>query len=210
MIYKLFYDDKKYLLSRIVGFIVVIICANLVFALFFSSAYSHGGRLRGFFGNPNGLAMFCLFGVLFYEVSRKAVVFLERKSEYLVILGLLVSTLLLTGSRAALFSVIIFYVYVRFVKFSPFLSFLSLVLITVGFDYFSQLGTELVIGLGLSQELRLEGAQGISTASGRLIAWKFAWEEIQNSFYMGRGWAYDEFWIFGPIQRVLNDLNHQG
>ena len=31
-----------------------------------------------------------------------------------------------------------------------------------------------------------------------------------KKYIFGRGWAYDEHWILGPIQETLKLLNHQG
>ena len=82
--------------------------------------------------------------------------------------------------------------------------------IVLVYDYVFILGLTMIDQLGLGNQFRLEGAQSIENASGRTIAWRYAWEEIQKNMFFGRGWSYDEYWIFGPIQKTLNLLNHQG
>ncbi|UTW62711.1 O-antigen ligase family protein [bacterium SCSIO 12741] len=199
-------------LKGIVTFSALIIISCLVFGSISEYGISHGGRLRGIFGNPNGLAMYCLFTLLFFETVKSK---LEDKGfgrrERIFFYLIVIVTLLYSGSRAALMSVLIFYV------FNYITSRISLAvgLLMVGtlifvYDFVLEAGVYVLTEVGLQDELRLEGSQGVETGSGRLIAWRFAWEEIQKNFFLGRGWAYDEIWIFGPIQILLETLNHQG
>lgn len=153
---KLVNKDLEFV-KRVHYFTLVVLGLCLLSIVFYSGAFSHGGRLRGVFGNPNGLGMFCLFSLLFFEVSRKVVDVKVSDLEKYIFWIISISTLLLTRSRAALFAVLIFFFYARFFRISPWLSFLSLVIFTIGYESFSQFGTELIINLGLSKELRIEG-----------------------------------------------------
>src|SRR5690606_33617251 len=64
----------------------------------------------------------------------------------------------------------------------------------------------IVEAIGLSEFFRIETLAG---GSGRYIAWNFAWNAIQDNFWLGRGFAFDE-WIMGQNQDFLSDLGHQG
>jgi O-antigen ligase len=49
----------------------------------------------------------------------------------------------------------------------------------------------------------------LKTGSGRNIAWGFAWLHIQDNFFLGRGFAYDEV-LFAKHAEELSMLGHQG
>jgi O-antigen ligase len=78
------------------------------------------------------------------------------------------------------------------------------------YDYIFIAGIGAVQQMGLGAQFRIEESETVGFASGRAVAWKYAWEEIGKNYFFGRGWSYDEIWIFGPIQQTLNMLNHQG
>src|SRR5690606_35865103 len=85
------------------------------------------GRFRGLFGNPNGLGIFCVLGVMLMGslvgVKRDLFSWLER----LIIYGVIIFCLIRCGSRASLVAVMIYFTIVRFFSYSPFLGFLVLV-----------------------------------------------------------------------------------
>lgn len=187
--------------------IIVLVC---LFQYWFGdSSISHGGRLRGLFGNPNGLGMFCLFSILLLETIRYFKPDSVEGYEYYVSLLIIFLVIFLTGSRASLISVVIFYMFKRLTRISPFIGLTSVILLLLTYDIIVQSGIDILINIGLQQRFRITGEQ-TTLASGRLIAWKFAWDEIQKSFFLGRGWNYDEIWIYGPISKLLSSLNHQG
>jgi O-antigen ligase len=60
---------------------------------------------------------------------------------------------------------------------------------------------------GLSDYLRLND---VEKGSGRLIAWDFAWQEInRNTFFFGNGFDYTNYY-FGLNLEKLSLLGHQG
>ena len=68
---------------------------------------------------------------------------------------------------------------------------------------------ELIIRtLGLGEYFRIET---LANGSGRDVAWSFAWEKIQDNFFLGKGFAYDEV-LFYNISNSdsLSILGHQG
>ena len=206
---KMLQEDKLKSLKYFsyVGFLVLVEC--IIQYLFFSYAVSHGGRLHGVFGNPNGLGMFCLFLVLLIEIVRYYDTSWLSKKQHWLFIGFILVVILLSGSRASLLSVIIFYVFARLTKISPLVSFVFVSLLAAFYDSVLVLGIDFLQTLNLKAQFRITD-DNESIASGRLVAWRFAWEEIQNSFFIGKGWNYDEHWVYGPISALLSSLNHQG
>ncbi len=167
---------------------------------------SHGGRFRGLFGNPNGMGIFIilLFGITL--IARDYFKALLSKADLRWILITLIGALILSGSRSALIAVVLFYLFSRFYKFSPFLGFILFIAVSVGGEILSQNLVPIVQALGLSDYFRVET---LEDASGRYIAWEFAWTAIQENFWLGRGFSFDE-WLMAENQDFLNDLGHQG
>lgn len=167
---------------------------------------SHGGRFRGLFGNPNGMGIFIilLFGITL--IARDYFKALLSKADLRWILITLIGALILSGSRSALIAVVLFYLFSRFYKFSPFLGFILFIAVSIGAEILSQNLVPIVQALGLSDYFRVET---LEDASGRYIAWEFAWNAIQENFWLGRGFSFDE-WLMAENQDLLNDLGHQG
>ena len=176
-----FRKSSNLFLIKLATFLFLVVLANLGYTQFSAVAYSHGGRLTGLFGNPNGLAMFCLFSLLLFDVSRSLINFKISRNETIIFYFILLLCLILTGSRAALLSYILFFVFKQLSKSSPVIGFVALAFIAFGSDFVGSLGYQFIESIGLSKELRLDGDQGITTGSGRLIAWKYAWIEIQKT-----------------------------
>ena len=191
-------------LLMIIGLVLVPIFPNIV--------YSHGGRLHGLLGNPNGLALMCFFNFILFQLFKDTFSKMNILSRInnITIVTVIILTLILTGSRTSWLAVLIFIFFRQFSGISPSISLAIMFTIVLVYDYLFVIGLSLIGQLGLGEQFRLEGSQSIENASGRTVAWRYAWEEIQKSIFFGRGWAYDEHWIFGPIQETLKLLNHQG
>lgn len=206
---------KKYkaeFFKNLIYLMVVLIVISLL-AKYINPGYaiSHGGRLRGMFGNPNGYAIYCVFAVMIFEIARNYIGCVFSKWEIIFIYAVLLLSVWWTGSRSALIATSIFFLFTRINKLSPFLGFFILIIIIVTYQYIVVITTDILSDFGLAQQLRLKGEQGIETGSGRLVAWTFAWQEIQKNFLLGLGWSYDEILFEDPkVQEKLNALNHQG
>jgi O-antigen ligase len=118
----------------------------------------------------------------------------------------LLLAILLSGSRTSILAAILFLLFVRFYRYSPFIGFIAFVGIAFAAEIVSSNLVELVRAFKLEEYFRLET---LEEGSGRFIAWNFAWQEIQNQFWFGRGFAYDE-WYMDRHQDFLNILGHQG
>jgi O-antigen ligase len=167
---------------------------------------SHGGRFRGLFGNPNGMGIFIILLFALTLIARDYFKALITKSDMRWIFITILGALVLSGSRSALIAVVLFYLFSRFYKFSPFLGFILFIAVSVGAEILSQNLVPIVQALGLSDYFRVET---LEDASGRYIAWEFAWDAIQDNFWLGRGFSFDE-WLMRENQDFLNDLGHQG
>ena len=65
---------------------------------------------------------------------------------------------------------------------------------------------DIITYLGLQDQFRIDT---LENGSGRTIAWDFAWDQIQNDFFIGRGFSYTEY-IFRINYEYLSMLGHQG
>ncbi|MBL4652378.1 MAG: O-antigen ligase family protein [Flavobacteriales bacterium] len=175
-----------------------------------SEATSHGGRLKGTFGNPNGLGMFCFFSYTLFIVCKDYLKCKISRIENIAFHSLILLSLLWSGSRGSLIGLLIFIIAKPLTKISPFLPFIIFPIPILFFDEITIFLVESIQDLGLQKALRVSSVDELKTGSGRAIAREFAWKEIQEAFFLGRGWRYDEIWIYGPIQQTLNLLNHQG
>ena len=164
------------------------------------------GRYNGLLGNPNAIGIYCtVFFFLFY-IGKSRFPQLFSKADTLIIYLLIILSLIFSGSRNAMMSILLFTLFSRFHKASPVLSFALLLLAGLTYQLFLDNVGSIIQSLGLQKELR---AETISEASGRLIAWRFAWEHIQNNFFVGMGWDYDVH-IFMKYQRMLMMMGHNG
>ena len=88
----------------------------------------------------------------------------------------------------------------------PFTVFLVLVLL-VYFDEILNFVLNILASIGLGSTLRLES---IDEGSGRFIAWRFAWVEIQRTaLILGKGLGYDEYFMRKNFN-TLSKLGHEG
>ncbi len=169
-------------------------------------AFSHGDRFRGIFGNPNGLGIFASLLLVLALVGREYFKsFFSKTDLWWIILSCLFA-LLLSGSRTSIIASFLFLAFIRFFRFSPAIGFILLLILAVGAEAISSNLVGIAEMLGLSEYFRTETLQ---QGSGRYIAWNFAWDAIEENFWFGRGFAFDE-WLMDSNQDVLNDLGHQG
>ncbi len=192
------------IMNYFTGFILVL--SFLVFLLLPEVGTSHGGRLRGIFGNPNGLGLFIIVTFLFYQFTMwqdKAILSRFERISLLVLFG---AATVLTGSRNALLSILLFYVFEFTFRNFKYLGIVVSVFIIVGLNFLLANAIEIIRALSLEEFFRLET---LVEGSGRLIAWQFAWQKIQDSFYLGRGIGFDEF-LMRSNAMYLSKLGHEG
>jgi len=202
-----FRNDGQQFIKRLVYFFTFILLISLASRwLVPGLSVSHGGRLTGIFGNPNGLGLFsvltwCLFALVndFYSS-------LFTRNEKRLIYFVLLACIIFSGSRNSVIAIFLLLTLSRFYRASPFLGFIAF----LGFAFLSEVlannYVQIIRGLGLEEYFRLKT---LEQGGGRYIAWAFAWENIQDNFFIGKGIAYDEH-LMRKNYDMLSRLGHQG
>ena len=203
---KLLDDEGEQFLRDLVFYVCWLLAAGLILWPFNYDLVYLVERYRGVLGNPNGIGTFSFVFTTFFYILNTKYPQLFSKQEKILIYGLVIVSLLLCGSRNGLVSILIFLFFIRFYKLSSFAGFAVFVILLVGFQIVSQNLTEIVKALGLGEVLRVDS---IENGSGRLIAWQFAWADIQNNFFVGRGFDYDSQ-FFVRNAKTLSWLGHNG
>jgi hypothetical protein len=166
------------------------------------------GRYNGHSGNPNGVGTWSTMFFIFIIMSMHHYPNILSKGEKILVFGSLVAfSLAWRSSRNCIFSIAIFLFFSRFDKISPWIGFVLVIVIALLYQVINENLPFIITSLGLGEYFRVEH---LYDGSGRLIAWTFAWEQIQkNYFLLGRGFAFEE-WLFEVNQNWLNMLGHQG
>ncbi len=164
------------------------------------------GRYSGIYGNPNGIgiASTVLF-LLIFITNKKFPGLLSANDQRLMYL-LIVLAILLSVSRNTMVSLMIFLLFARFYEMSMLAGFVILLVAIMAYELINNNIVQIVNALGLGKYLR---AEAIEDGSGRALAWHVAWKEIQTKFYMGAGFAFDE-WFFYENRHWLMQKGHQG
>ena len=160
-------------------------------------------RWRGIFGNPNEFSHWWIFVTLLaisYYANR------WREASRWILAGLAI--LALTGSRGALVSTILAVLAFALKWFGQgrkaFWLPIALTAIPLAVTQFWWL-PPLVESLPIS----MTREQTVNAETGRLLAWKYAVEEINKEPWFGQGGGYDERY-FKENYRFFSDKNHQG
>ena len=181
----------------LIGIVMIPLFPNTVFLV---------GRFCGVYGNPNGIGIACTLLFMLVFISLKKFPGLLDQNETRIVYGLIILSTLLAVSRNTMMSIVIFLLFARFYEMGYLAGFAILVVALVAYELINQNIVAIVEALGLGHYLR---AEAIEDGSGRLIAWRAAWKQIQSQFFLGRGFAYDE-WYFYENRHWPSALGHQG
>ena len=204
---KLYREEGEAFLRRFMLFLFsVLLFGFLLEAVSPASALLLGERFRGVFGGPNGLGVYCVLVFIVFFVLNDFFPRMFSRNERIIIYGAIIISIFLTGSRNTIISVLIFYVFQRFFSLSPFFGFVLFVVTVFVAELISSNATTIVTSLGLGEYFR---TNTLEEGSGRYIAWGFVWKQIQNNFFIGKGFAYNEFYMRQHYGELLK-LNHQG
>ena len=163
-------------------------------------------RFKSVLGNPNGLGIFLNLTFILWITIREMKLASFSKSENWYILLIILISIIWSGSRNGMMSMFLFFLLSRLVKINWFLAIIA-VAVVVGFqDQFFDLFLGVVNFFQLQDFFRVES---LEEGSGRVIAWAFAWQEIQHYFFLGGGFGHDES-IMRPNYWWLSRLGHQG
>lgn len=194
------------ILKDIAYFLLLVLVVGVLFRFIYPEFSYLEGRFRGLFGNPNGLGIFLFLNFSFFFILTKVFPLLFDRREQLFYYAVLAYSLLACGSRTAILSVLIFLVFFRLYRLSPFLGFLLLLVIMTGLEYIFQSSLNFIQAMGLGEYFRV---QTLEEGSGRYVAWAFAWQKIQDFFFIGGSMGNDEF-IMRKNYAMLAKLGHQG
>src|SRR5688572_10432510 len=167
------------------------------------------GRYNGVLGNPNGMGMFTTFVIILTLCANIKFPDLFSRNDLITIFVLTGITVVLTGSRNSMMCIIIFMLFTKFYKISYWYGFMAVIVAILLYQVvFANLPT-LLEALGLAKALR---AENIESGSGRIVAWLFALNKLNNNvplFIFGGGFSYDEF-LYYANRHALSALGHQG
>ncbi len=181
-------------LLLIIGFTLIV---SLIGGVLYPSVFLISGRLNGVLGNPNFLGLFCVFAYPYIDHFRVEGSTISERS-ILILKGILILCLFLTGSRNGYAS---FAIYI-----------IGTVFIFRGFS-----GKSLAIALGLGAFIalvqlenlvslfpflgKLVRPETLETASGRGIVWPIAIAEIYRQPWLGGGFEYYSYYMANFAQR---------
>jgi len=202
-------NEGRQVLFRIVTFILLILLISYVIGFYGGinlDVAANKGRLSGLFGNPNGLGIFIVnFSCLLVAVRS---VYGKFGGRYLYVLSVIFAFYLTikTGSRGAIMALAALFMCLALFKYSSWLGLLFTIFFISLYEYIAEIIIEILFAIGLQEELRLDT---IEEGSGRLIVWAFAWENIQDSFYVGKGFGYDRY-LTRANYILLSRKGHEG
>lgn len=181
------------------GHLLILIAPNYVIT--FGSGL--GLRTSGVFGNPNGLGIFCflLFPLGLY--AGRTGITSSKFTRFFI--GLLLVSVLASGSRAALGGIIIFGAYWFANSTGPGLRIAIKTFIPIVFLLGFTIGLQLVgQSKYLNARLRLET---LETAGGRLDAWRWGYNQVSENLFFGRGLVYDSYVYQSKLSNAFRRSN---
>ncbi len=203
---KVLNDSPRVFLKDMIQFVSILLFLGfLLIPVSFDKVYL-AGRYTGILGNPNGIGIFCtLFFIFFHTVTIKypdLFTLQEKRLTY----ALTVASVVFAVSRNSMFSIMLFLFFARFYRMSHWAGFTIVIVAAMLYQLAMTNLPAILSSLGLSEYLR---ADHIEDGSGRIVAWRFAWQQIQSQYLLGKGFSYDEY-IFWEHHIELSKLGHQG
>ncbi len=205
-IQKAFTDNKEIFFKNLIYFCALLLIAGFVLKMLAPEIVTVEGRFTGILGNPNGLGIFGILFFLLFSVILNLYPELFSKNEKRIFYALILGSIILCGSRSAMFAILIFFVFKYFYKLNPFLSFIVFLFLLFSYDIITSNIESLIYSLGLEDFFRIKT---LEEGSGRTIAWKFAWDNIVYDPFIGRGFSYTDN-LFKQYYNELSLLGHQG
>ncbi len=203
---KQFREEGESFLRDVIMLFCLILLVGVIMIPLFPNTVFLVGRFCGVYGNPNGIGIACTLLFILVYISLKKFPGILDQNEIRIVYGLIILSTLLAVSRNTMMSIMIFLLFARFYEMGYFAGFAVLIVTIVLYEVINQNIVAIVEAMGLGHYLR---AEAIEDGSGRLIAWRAAWKQIQSQFFLGRGFAYDE-WYFYVNRHWLSALGHQG
>ncbi len=187
-------------------FVLIIIIGYLVKYVSLNFAYIEGNRMRGLFGNPNGLGIFLFLFFSFFTIVNQFYPSLFSKKDKRIVYIVVIAALIFCSSRTAFISILILLIFNRINLVSPLIGFVVLVSFILSYEYIVINFVSIVRSFGLEDYFRINT---LEEGSGRFIAWSFGWQKIQDFYFFGGGLGNDEY-IMRQYYSMLTKLGHQG
>ncbi len=198
--------DKDHFWKALLTFIIGMLTIGIILRFVAPDIAMEVGRFKGVLGNPNGLGVILNLTFVLWVLIRRFNLATFTKKENMYILFVILLSLIWTGSRNGMMSMFLFYVIYKMIQVNWFL---ALVLLAAILTFNDQLFIVFVGGVeffGLQNFFRIDS---IEEGSGRGIAWVFAWQEIQDYYFIGGGFGHDEH-IMRPNYKWLSMQGHSG
>ena len=204
---KLYRDDPRNFINFFVYFIMFLLTLSLVMYLPFREALSISGRYCGVLGNPNALGLFCSIFLTLIFVITDLEPFLFTRNEKRFFFAVIVINIILSSSRTSMISISMFLIFAYGFKQSAVTGLFFVVALFLANAYLVDIIQQLAQTLKLEDYLRLKD---LEKGSGRIIAWTFGWQVIQeHSFFLGKGFNFTSYNFDINFER-LSLLGHQG
>ena len=199
-------QDQRGFFRMTVFFMMAYLISGILYRYIdFDSVYLTG-RFMGFMGNPNGLGVLVfLFAILFDTFCRKDPWAFLRWQKVLI-WAVIFLNLFYCQSRSAIISVGLYLLFTNLKFLRGFLGLLAFIAILGSYQYITTNLPLIIQSFGLEEFFRLDTLEG---GSGRLVAWEFAWDQIQDNFFVGKGFTYLD-WIFWQNYDLLTGMGHLG
>lgn len=193
-------------LRKIIWIGTLVLVIGFVFRLLQPGFVTLAGRYTGMLGNPNGLGLFCVMFFILVAVGRNMFPDLFSRRESWIINGIILLSIVLSGSRNAVFTIGIFVMFHYFYKISPFLGIFMFIIAVVVYQILLANLASIIYSLNLQEFFRVET---LENASGRLIAWDFGWQKISENPFTGQGIGHADN-LYKENYDILSIQGHQG
>lgn len=200
--------EKERFLKGIVAFGLLILLGGLALKYVMPGIviFEASGRFNGLLGNPNGLGIFTFAFFMLYIVIKKYNPTYFTQTENYVILGVIALSLIFAGSRGGIFSSLLFIGGYFLFQRSTILGFIVMISVFISYQLVMANLEQIITDLNLQAYFRIET---LEKGSGRLEAYKFAWQHIQYNYWFGRGFGYTEY-LMHKYQDYFISKGHQG
>jgi O-antigen ligase len=198
------YGDE--LVKKVIWTVTTLLVIGFILRFFNPNFVILADRYRSVLGNPNGLGIYTFLFFCFFSIVTELSKDLFTSKQKTFIYSIILISIVLCGARSSIIAIIVFLLFRYFSRLSPILSFFLLVIFIITYEYLSINFESIIINLGLESYFRIET---LKNGSGRLVAWEFAWQQIENNFFLGRGFSFTEY-IYKENYIKLSKLGHQG
>lgn len=200
-------SNGKEFLYVLLNYFILILLLGIILKYVYPEAVDSGiERFSGLLGNPNGLGLLIVQIFLLFTILKSFKLVVVSKQLNWIIYTLIIISLLMSGSRNGMISILLFLLFIRLFKIHFLFGIIGLSAAFYSYQLVSIDPVSFVQSLGLEEYFRI---QTLESGSGRFIAWEFAWGELQEYFFMGGGFGQDEQ-VMRPNYAYLQRLNHQG